>query len=395
MFYETNHDTILASPDAEPRFIDQLRENPLDYLTMVNLAEESRADLLHSHVDELLRNLSSRIEKMDCQNQFQQLLMNVAEESDPNQKKRMIRNGEVLFQLVCSKVELQPGTLLPTSLPVCTQALPVKLTTKQSGLGTSDQQLFLEANTRYLTFTSRKVPCPVQHLAPAVYETQAGRHIFWNGTHVEYLDQKVLEAHLLKRKYRDLEQYNLNLDLDSTGIETAEQIQTGSLYAEYQQFVEVDRREDLAGNPPDWRRMQASSSGRRAHGWYMKAKASVGELSSSALNVVGLGWTTRVIKGMEEFIEWLKPLAHIGGAIYASCLLWSVLTKIVRFAVLAYTLPGTKVSQLLSLAISGQNRTKYDLSQEMEALVKRKVSENIQGELAVARAERRQEDSRA
>ena len=75
MFYETNHDTILASPDAEPRFIDQLRENPLDYLTMVNLAEESRADLLHSHVDELLRNLSSRIEKMDCQNQFQQLLM--------------------------------------------------------------------------------------------------------------------------------------------------------------------------------------------------------------------------------------------------------------------------------------------------------------------------------
>ena len=395
VFYETNHDSILASPDAEPRFINQLRENPLDYLTMVNLAEESRADLLHSHVDELLRNLSSRIEKMDCQNQFQQLLMNVAEESDPNQKKRMIRNGEVLFQLVCSRVELQPGTLLPTSLPICTQALPVKLTTKQSGLGTSDQQLFLEANTRYLTFTSRKVPCPVQHLAPAVYETQAGRHIFWNGTHVEYLDQKVLEAHLLKRKYRDLEQYNLNLDLDSTGIETAEQIQTGSLYAEYQQFVEVDRREDLAGNPPDWRRMQASSSGRRAHGWYMKAKASVGELSSSALNVVGLGWTTRVIKGMEEFIEWLKPLAHIGGAIYASCLLWSVLTKIVRFAVLAYTLPGTKVSQLLSLAISGQNRTKYDLSQEMEALVKRKVSENIQGELAVARAERRQEDSRA
>ena len=109
--------------------------------------------------------------------------------------------------------------------------------------------MFLEANTRYLTFTSRKVPCPVQHLAPAVYETQAGRHIFWNGTHVEYLNQKVLEAHLLKRKYRDLEQYNLNLDLDSTGIETAEQIQTGSLYAEYQQFVEVDRREDLAGNP--------------------------------------------------------------------------------------------------------------------------------------------------
>ena len=127
----------------------------------------------------------------------------------------------------------------------------------------------------------------------------------------------------------------------------------------------------------------------------MNAKASVGELSSSALNVVGLGWTTRVMKGMEEFIEWLKPLAHIGGAIYASCLLWSILTKIVRFAVLAYTLPGTKMTQLLSLAISGQNRTKYDLSQEMEALVKRKVSENIQGELAVARAERRQEESRA
>ena len=101
------------------------------------------------------------------------------------------------------------------------------------------------------------------------------------------------------------------------------------------------------------------------------------------------------MRGMEEFIEWLTPLAHIGGAVYASCLLWSILTKIVRFAVLAYTLPGTKMTQLLSLAISGQNRTKYDLSQEMEALVKRKVSENIQGELAVARAERRQEDSRA
>ena len=394
IFYETNHESILASQDAEPKFINQIRENPLDYLTMVNLAEESRSDLLHSHVDGLLRNLSSQIEEMDCQDQFQQLLLNVAEDQTPNQKKRMVRNGEVLFQLVCSKVELQPGPLLPTPLPTCTQALPVKLATKQSSLGTSDQQLFLEANTRYLTFSSRKVPCPVQHLAPAVYETQAGRHIFWNGTHVEYLNQEVLEAHLLRRKYRDLEQYNLNLDMDSTGIETAEQVQTGSLYAEYQQFVEVDRREDLAGNPPDWRRMQTTSSGRRAHGWYMNAKASVNELSSSALDMVGLGWTTRVVKGLEEFVQWLTPLAHIGGAVYASCLLWSILTKIVRFAVLAYTLPGTKLTQLLSLAISGQNRAKHDLTQEMEALVKRKVSENIQGELAVVRAERRQEDDR-
>jgi hypothetical protein len=395
VFYETNHESILVSPDAEPKFIDQIRSNPLDYLTMINLAEESRSDLVHNHVDGLLRNLSSQIEEIDCRNQFQQLLLNVEEEQDSNQKKRMIRSGEVLFQLVCSKVELRPGPVLPTSLPICTQALPVRLATAQSSLGTTDQPLFLEANTRYLTFSSKKVPCAVQQLAPAVYETQAGNHIYWNGTQVQYLKQEVLEAQLLKKKYRDLEQYDLNLDLDSSGIETEDQIQTGSLYAEYQQFVEIDRREDLAGSPPDWKQMQATSSGRRAHGWYMGAKAGVSELSSTALDIVGLGWTTKVVKGMEEFVEWITPLAHIGGASYALCLIWSILTKTARFAVLAYTLPGTKMTQLLSLAMSGQTRTRHDLSQEMEALVKRKVSENIQTELAVARAERRQEEGQA
>ena len=122
---------------------------------------------------------------MDCKNQFQQLLMNVEGEQETGQKKRTIRSGEVLFQLVCTKVELRPGYLVPPSIPQCTQALPVRLHVSQSSLGTANQQLFLEASTRYVSFTSKKTPCPVQHLAPAVFETQAGRHIFWNGTHVE------------------------------------------------------------------------------------------------------------------------------------------------------------------------------------------------------------------
>ena len=210
IFFETNHESILASPDADPRFIDQVKTNPLDFLAMSNLAEGSRSDLVHTHIDSLLRNMSSQIEEMDCQNQFQQLLMNMEEDQEAGQKKRTIRSGEVLFQLVCNKVELRPGYLVTPSIPECTKALPVHLHVSQSTLGTTNQQLFLEASTRYLSFTSKKTPCPVQHLAPAVFETQAGRHIFWNGTHVEYLRQEVLASQLLKKKYRDLEEYDLN-----------------------------------------------------------------------------------------------------------------------------------------------------------------------------------------
>ena len=87
-----------------------------------------------------------------------------------------------------------------------------------------------------------------------------------------------------------------------------------------------------------------------------------------------------------------RPPLHIGGVIYAMGLFWSLLVKIVRFAILAYTLPGTKLTRLLALSVSGQSRTRHDLTREMESLVKRRVTENVQGELAVARAERRQEE---
>ena len=156
--------------------------------------------------------------------------------------------------------------------------------------------------------------------------------------------------------------------------------------------MEVDRREDLAGNPPEWSQGHTTSSGRKAHNWYIGTKAGVNELSSSALKMVGLGWTTRVVRGMEEMVAWVTPLAHIGGTVYALGLLWSILTKIIRFAILAYTLPGTKMTRLLALSVSGQTRTRHDLAVEMESLVKRRVSENIQGELAVVRAERKQEE---
>ena len=391
-FFETNHESILASPDADPRFIDQVRTNPLDFLAMSNLAEDSRSDLVHTHIDSLLRNMSSQIEEMDCQNQIQQLLMNMEDDQEAGQKKRTIRSGEVLFQLVCNKVELRPGYLVTPSVPECTKAMPVHLLVSQSTLGTTSQQLFLEASTRYLSFTSKKTPCPVQHLSPAVFETQAGRHIFWNGTHVEYLRQEVLASQLLKKKYRDLEGYDLNRDLDTTGIETEDQVHDGSLFLEYQQFVEVDRREDLAGNPPEWGQGPITSSGKRAHNWYLGTKAGVSELSSSALKMVGLGWTTRLARGFEEMMAWATPFAHIGGVIYAMGLFWSLLVKIVRFAILAYTLPGTKLTRILALSVSGQSRTRHDLTREMESLVKRRVTENVQGELAVARAERRQEE---
>ena len=71
---------------------------------------------------------------------------------------------------------------------------------------------------------------------------------------MEYLQQEVLQAQLLKKKYQDIEQFDLNQDLESTGVETEEQLHAGSLFLEYKQFVEVDRREDLAGNPPIWER---------------------------------------------------------------------------------------------------------------------------------------------
>ena len=63
-FFETNHESILASPDADPRFIDQVKTNPLDFLAMSNLAEGSRSDLVHTHIDSLLRNMSSQCSRM-------------------------------------------------------------------------------------------------------------------------------------------------------------------------------------------------------------------------------------------------------------------------------------------------------------------------------------------
>ena len=85
-------------------------------------------------------------------------------------------------------------------------------------------------------------------------------------------------------------------------METQDQLHAGSLFLEYKQFVEVNQREDLAGNPPTWDGGQISSSGRRAHSWYLGAEAGMNELSSSALNVVGLGWTTKLVRGLEEMI---------------------------------------------------------------------------------------------
>ena len=394
VFFETNHDSILASPDADPTFIDQIKSNPLDFLTLSNLADESRSDLVHAHVDSLLRNLSAEVQRMDCQDQFEQLWSNTGEETKAGQKRRMVRNGEVMFELLCNKVDLEPGYSNPVAGPTCTQALPVQLPRSQNRMGRKEQQLFLEANTRYLSFSSKKTPCPVQHLAPAAYEAQSGRHVFWNGTAMEYLQQEVLQTQLLKKKYQDLEQFDLNQDLESTGVETEQQLHAGSLFLEYKQFVEVERREDLAGNPPIWDGGQTSSSSQRAHSWYMGARAGIGELSSSALKVAGLGWTTQIVKGLEKMMEWIAPLGHIGGAIYALSLLTGLLTHLIRFMVLAYTMPGTKMTTLLALSRSGEARVRHNLSQEMESLIRRQVAENVQGEMAVARAEKRQGDTR-
>ena len=134
-YFETNHDSILASPDADPTFIDQIKSNPLDYLTLSNLADESRSDLVHAHVDSLLRNLSAEIQKMDCQNQFEQLWSNTGEETKAGQKRRMVRNGEVMFELLCNKVDLEPGYNSPVVDPTCTQALPVRLARSQNRMG--------------------------------------------------------------------------------------------------------------------------------------------------------------------------------------------------------------------------------------------------------------------
>ena len=126
----------------------------------------------------------------------------------------------------------------------------------------------------------------------------------------------------------------------------------------------------------------------------MGARAGISELSSSALKVAGLGWTTQLVRGLEKMMDWITPLGHIGGAIYALSLLARMLTQLIRFMVLAYTMPGTKMTTLLALSRSGEARVRHNLSQEMECLIRRQVAENVQGEMAVARAEKRQGDTR-
>ena len=389
-FFQTNHDQVILSPNASPQFIATVQENPLDYLSISNLGENSRADLTHAHVDQMMRNLSSEIERLECVNQIDQLLKNEKGELPSGQKKRFVRAGELLYQMICERIEVQPGYKEVLAEDTCTKDLPVYIRSSQHNPAYQARTLFLEPVTRYLSFSSKRVPCEVQALAPPIFETRLSNYIFWNGSSANYLKKEVLAAEKLKKKYEFLEKFDLNDDMETDGLESDKMVRESNLFLEYSQFVETDRREDLQGSPPVWSN-QGSGAAQRAHSWFLGTKALSRELTSSALAASGLGWTTKVIRGIEELLDWLKPLALCGGLYVAMSLIVSGLMKLGRLVIFSYAMPGAGFRQLLSLSISGESRTKHQIQQEMQDLLETQVADGVQTHLAIMRAESRQD----
>ena len=382
-FFRTNHKDILLSADTSSQALQTIKNNALNYLTLSNLAEASRQDLVHFHVASLFSNLTEQIEDMQCRANLQQMYR-PEEAEDEEVKVRYLEAGEVVFRLLCPRVEVLPGRQQPAgATPICTKQLPV-----HTQVSSSNQVMFLEPVTRYLMTSSKILPCSVHQLAPTVYETSSGNFVYHNGTAVVYLQAEV-KAHLdLKRKYSKIELFNINNDADLAGLESAQQLEQSSLFLEYNRFLEVGSRAALSGSPsvPHAR----SNNGQTAHSWWVTAHARASDLSQEALAAVGFSWFTKLWKSLQELMDYLRPLATVGGSIYFAKLLLSLCSKALRLGLLLYSRPGETFKTLLRLTIDSNTRQKEALNEEMAKMIDTKVTTTVGSEMAVIRARFRQ-----
>ena len=387
-FFKTNHHNILISPNTSPELLDKIKGNTLDYLTLSPLSEASRNDLVHTHVEELFANMSVQIEQLTC-NQFYEKVRRDEPDHVEGQtfKVRYIEAGEVIFRLKCSRVDVSPAQPGLGDGKTCTKQLPVQIKRGRKGTGPI---YYLEAVSRYLMTSSKTLPCDVHNLAPTVYESQAGHFVYFNGNETQYLKSKVREEIEMRDKYSPVQMYNLNADLDLEGLESDDQLEQSSLFLEYNRFLQVSERQDLAGAPTV--EHARASGGTQAHSWWLAARATAGEIGQDALDLTGLSWATKVWAGIKSATGALEPMALMGGFTYFIIFSSSMLTKVVRFGCFLYGRPGESITRAIRLSVSGQSRMREDLDGQVQRLVRSEVTEMVDSELAGFRALMRQKE---
>ena len=157
---------------------------------------------------------------------------------------------------------------------------------------------------------------------------------------------------------------------------------------EYNRFLEVDSREDLAGGPSV--QHARTSGGQAVHSWWMKSHAMASDLSQEALAVVGLSWATKLWRTCGEIFSYLQPLATTGGLAYFACVLGSCVTKIFRVILVLYTRPGENWKRAMMLGVSSRTRNEEYVEDQMTRLIDKRVTESVGTEMAVLRAKIRQ-----
>ena len=389
-FFRTNHQNIIISPDTSDQTLKNIQNNALDYLSLSGIAEASRNDLIHAHVESLFANFSRQINALECARFYEEVHGNDAPAED-QVRVRYLEAGEVVFRLICPRVEVTPGPLEgPTgSDPVCTKQMPVHLSSAGKRRGRNKGTLYLEASSRYLMSSSKVLPCSVHSLAPTVYETNSGNFIFYNGSDVQYLKAEVRDKQELRRKFNEVELFDINKDSEMTGLESSQQMEQSGLFMEYSRFLEVTSRADLAGAPSV--QQAKTSGGERVHSWWVQAHALSSDLSQEALAAVGMSWIVKTYRMIGEVFRALHPLASLGGLTYFFAAVLSCASKIFRLILVLYSRPGESLKKALRLSLSSQSRNQEYMDEQVTRLLDQRLSESVGTEMAVIRARMRQE----
>ena len=388
IFYKSNHEGIIISSNAPPTVRTLAKNNPLDYMALSNLGQASRSDFIHNHVNLLLKNISAKIEELECSLDLEQVLKTNFQDKDKNTRMRYVASGELIYQLKCPRVHVSPGYAKKKDTPVCTHELPVHLAKNKYTTGLT---VYLEPKTRFLMTSAKQVPCQLLNLAPPAFKTLAGRYIFFNGTDVVYLDEQVLEKQLIIRKYSEGQDFDISADLDTTGLETEKEVQDSALFLEYSRYVEVQERKDLAGQPPPMDE-KTSSSGRQAHSWWLQAKASAEDMESRALDMTGLSGLTVILKRIQEIWAWLHPMAMLGGLCYAGKFLVYLFCSSIRLCLILYTKPNIKLRELIGLSLSSSTRTQRELKDHLDQALHDKLTKTVDQEMTLMHSRLKSQD---
>ena len=127
------------------------------------------------------------------------------------------------------------------------------------------------------------------------------------------------------------------------------------------------------------------------HSWWVESHALASDLSQDALAAVGFSWFTKLWRAFQESLASLKPLATVGGMVYFVRLLISLLSKCFRLLLVLYTRPGETFRRALRLSVSSQTRREEIMADQMSKLIDQKVNDTVGTELAVMRAQIRQD----